>query len=75
MKIQITDAMCAITKRVVKDFNELSDTDFGKKYCCLKEVYYKRVKRYGDPYMNAPLAKFGKFLIKMTKMFNRWSSK
>ena len=27
----------------------------------------KRVNRYGDPYMNAPLAKIGKFLGKQAQ--------
>lgn len=64
MTIEIKDAMCAVTKRVVKDFNTLSDAEFFRKYSGTKETYYKRVKKYGDPYMNAPMAKIGKFLQK-----------
>ena len=45
----------AVTKRVKKDFNELSNGEFFNKYKCSKDVYEKRVKKYGDPYMNAPL--------------------
>lgn len=58
MKIDPTDS--AVTKRVKKDYNELSDQEFAKKYATTKEVYKKRVDKYGDPYMNSPLAKFGK---------------
>lgn len=63
-KLQILDSMCAVTKRVVQDFNTMSNMDFFRKYQVCKETYYKRVKLYGDPYMKAPLAKFGKWLIK-----------
>lgn len=65
MKIQPTEAMCTITKRVINDFNSLDDQSFMNKYSCSKRLYYKRVKRYDDPYMNAPLAKIGKLLIKL----------
>lgn len=65
MKLEILDSMCAITKKVVRDFNSLSDDEFLRKYACRKITYYKRIKRYGDPYMKAPLARIGKFLIKL----------
>lgn len=64
MKLQKTSAMCAITRRVVDDFNSLSEQAFMNKYKGSKRTYYKRVMRYGDPYMNAPLAKLGKWLRK-----------
>lgn len=64
MKLQKTNAMCAITKRVVDDFNSLSDQAFMNKYKGSKKTYYRRVMRYGDPYMNAPSAKIAKFLSK-----------
>lgn len=64
MKLKKLDTMSAITKRVIDDFNTLCDKDFMRKYSCTKKTYYKRVKKYGDPYMNAPLAKIGKFLRK-----------
>ena len=64
MKLETTKDMCAITKRVIHDFNELSDMEFLCKYACRKNVYLKRVKKYGDPYMNAPLAKIGKWISK-----------
>ena len=36
----------------------------------------KRVDRYGDPYMNAPLAKIGKFLEKQAQNnINRYMKK
>ena len=62
MKLEKTNDMCAITRRVVNDFNNLTEQDFLNKYCCKKLTYLKRVIKYGDPYMNAPLAKIGKFL-------------
>lgn len=64
MKLEKTKAMCAITRKVVDDFNNLTDQAFFNKYSCKKVTYLKRVIKYGDPYMNAPLAKLGKFLKK-----------
>lgn len=59
-----TKDMCAITRKVVDDFNTMTEQAFMSKYSCKKSTYYKRVVKYGDPYMNAPLAKIGKFLAK-----------
>lgn len=67
MKLEKTKAMCEITKRVIDDFNTLTDQAFFNKYSCRKGTYLKRVIKYGDPYMNAPLAKFGKFLTKIAR--------
>ena len=64
MKIKITDEMCAITKKVVEDYNKMNNTEFFKKYYCSKNRYFIRVILFKDPYMNAPLAKLGKWLIK-----------
>lgn len=47
----------AVTKRVKFDFNVLTDQEFLNKYATSKTVYYKRVLKYGDPYMRAPLGK------------------
>lgn len=58
----ITDS--AITKRVKLDFNRLTDQEFLRKYAVSKAVYLKRVLKYGDPYMKAPLARLGKWLSK-----------
>ena len=65
MKILKTDSN--VTKRVKMDYNLLSNKEFFKKYSGTKRTYKKRVDRYGDPYMNAPLAKFGKMLLKLKK--------
>lgn len=54
----------ATTRRVKKDYNSMSDLEFRSKYQTSKETYRKRVNRYGDPYMNSPLAKLGKSLAK-----------
>ena len=67
MKLEKLDSMCEITKRVIDDFNSMTNKMFMAKYQCSKTTYYKRVMKYGDPYMNAPLAKIGKFLIKITR--------
>ena len=67
MKLVAKDIVCEITKRVVNDFNTLGDQAFFNKYSCKKSVYLKRFVKYGDPYMNAPLAKLGKFLSNMMR--------
>ena len=59
-----TDTMSAVTKKVIDNFNRLDEQAFMNLYSCSKKVYYKRVMKYGDPYMNAPLAKIGKWLAK-----------
>ena len=58
----ITDS--AATKRVKLDFNKLTNQEFLRKYTVSKVVYLKRVLKYGDPYMRAPLARLGKWLTK-----------
>ena len=58
----ITDS--AVTKRVKLDFNKLTDQEFLRKYTVSKVVYLKRVLKYGDLYMRAPLARLGKWLTK-----------
>lgn len=58
----ITDS--AVTKRVKLDFNTLTDQQFLNKYATSKMVYLKRVLKYGDPYMRAPLARLGKWLTR-----------
>lgn len=70
MKLEKTNSMCAITRRVVDDYNNLSNKAFLYKYKTSKSVYLKRVIKYGDPYMKSPLAKIGKFLSKI-KILNR----
>lgn len=58
----VTDS--AVTKQVKLDFNRLTDQEFMRKYAVSKAVYLKRVLKYGDPYMRAPLARIGKWLTK-----------
>lgn len=53
------------TRRVKRDYNNLSDADFQRKYSVSKSTYKKRVDRYGDPYINSPLSKMGFGLSKM----------
>ena len=52
----------SVTKKVKSDYNNLSDQEFMNKYHVSKSKYRKRVNKYGDPYMNSPLAKEGKKL-------------
>ena len=59
----ITDS--AVTKRVKLDFNKLTNQEFLRKYAVSKTVYLKRVLKYGDPCMKAPLARLGKWLTKI----------
>ena len=54
----------SVTKSVKDDWNNLSDEEFKAKYGGSKDLYAKRVAKYGDPYMNSPLAKIGKALNK-----------
>lgn len=63
-RYQATSSDSATTK---KDLASLSGSEFRKKYGTSTTTYMKRVDRYGDPYMNAPLAKIGKFLEKQAK--------
>lgn len=67
MFIKIPSTVSEVTKKVMNDFNTLNDKDFFYKYSCSKNTYYERVKKYGDPYMNSPLAKIGKMLNKLIK--------
>ena len=60
----ITSYDSSVTKRVKEDYNRMSDEEFRNRYKTSKNVYRKRVNRYGDPYKNAPLAKIGKSIGK-----------
>ena len=61
----------SVTKRVKNEYNSLNDQQFKSKYRVSKKVYAKRVKKYGDPYMNSPLAKFGKKMSARNKKLGR----
>ena len=65
VKIVGSEYLSKVTMRVINDFNLLTDKEFFKKYSVSKKRYLKRFIKYGDPYMNAPLAKFGKFLNRL----------
>lgn len=41
-----------VTRTVKNDYNKLSDSEFLSKYKIKKDVYRKRVNKYGDPFMN-----------------------
>lgn len=66
-KLDILNTDSRVTKRVKFDYNTLSETAFFRKYSGSKRTYFKRVLKYGDPYMNSPLAKIGKLLLKLQK--------
>jgi hypothetical protein len=55
----------SVTKKVIKDLSLLSDKGFLIKYAASKAKFLKRLAKYGDPYMKAPLARFGKFLMRL----------
>lgn len=65
MKLVIQPWMSSVTKKVIADFNVMSAVEFMQKYQCSKLRYARRVMKYGDPYLHAPLAKIGKWLTKM----------
>lgn len=48
----------AVTRRVKSDYNNLSEKEFRAKYQTTKNVYRKRVNKWGDPYRD------GKSLMK-----------
>lgn len=50
----------SVTRKVKRDYNDLSDKEFSSRYHVDKNTYRKRVNKYGDPYMHSPLAKMGK---------------
>jgi hypothetical protein len=54
------DTDSSVTKKVKKDLSQMTSQEFRKKYQVSNVKYMKRVDRYGDPYMNSPLAKLGK---------------
>lgn len=54
----------SITKKVKNDWYNLSNDQFSGKYKVSKDTYSRRVKRYGDPYKNAPGPKIAKALNK-----------
>ena len=59
-KYKANDSDSTVTKRVKKDLSEMTGEDFKRKYQVSNTRYMKRVDKYIDPYMNSPLAKFGK---------------
>lgn len=61
-QLAINSGDSAVTKRVKKDYNSMSDREFMNKYATSKKTYAKRVQKYGDPNANAPLAKLGRKL-------------
>lgn len=57
----------AVTKRVKNDFNTLNDQEFMSKYKTSKKTYYKRVKKYGDPYKHRVNSTSYKVLRSLTR--------
>jgi hypothetical protein len=55
----------SVTRKVKRDWNDMSDRDFKAKYRTSRKEYLRRVRKYGDPYMNSPMAKMGKKLNAM----------
>lgn len=65
--LEYPKGICEVTRKAIDAYNTLSEQGFMNRYSCSKSVYAKRVARYGDPYMKGPLARIGKFLIKICK--------
>lgn len=65
----------ATTRKAIDDYNSMDDQTFMNKYSVSKKRYAKRVAKYGDPYMNAPLAKMGKKLEAKQKAKSNQSAK
>lgn len=61
-KLTAKEGVSKTTQNAIKEYNSLSDEEFKKKYQVDKNTYAKRVEKYGDPYMNSPMAKAGKKL-------------
>ena len=59
-RYEAKDTDSSVTKKVKKDLSQMTSQQFRKKYQFSNTRYMKRVDRYGDPYMNSPLAKLGK---------------
>lgn len=66
--LQVNKNHSSVTKNVINDYNTMDDKQFFRKYRASKNTYAGRVEKYGDPYMNAPLAKLGKKLNKGEKV-------
>lgn len=65
MYLMKSESMSNVTKKVIDDFNRMTNQEFLMKYFCKKKTYARRVAKYGDPYMKSPLAKIGKFLERL----------
>lgn len=65
--LEYPKGICAVTRKAIDAYNTLSEQEFMNRFSCHKCVYAKRVARYGDPYMKAPLARLGKILCKIVK--------
>ena len=58
--MQNMEGKSSVTKKVMQDWWDLDDDAFKGKYHVDKEEYSKRVRKYFDPYMNSPMAKWAK---------------
>lgn len=61
-RLAVSSTDSAVTRRAKQNYNTMSDAEFRRRFSVSKETYAKRVEKYGDPYMNSPLAKLGKRL-------------
>ena len=66
-RYEAKDTDSSVTKKVKKDLSQMTSQQFRKKYQVSNTRYMKRVDRYGDPYMNSPLAKLGKRIEAVSK--------
>ena len=59
-KYRANESDSSVTKKVKADLSKMTGKEFRQKYQVSNTRYMKRVDKYIDPYMNSPLAKFGK---------------
>ena len=59
-KYKAKESDSSVTKKVKEDLSKMTGEEFKRKYKVSNTRYMKRVDKYIDPYMNSPLAKFGK---------------
>ena len=75
-KYKAKDSDSSVTKKVKADLSKMTGKEFKRKYQVSNTRYMKRVDKYIDPYMNSPLAKFGKKMdAEAKKNAERWTNK
>jgi hypothetical protein len=74
-KLKANDSDSAVTKRVKNDYNTLGDKEFKAKYRVTKDVYAKRVAKYGDPYKHVKNDPTSQAIIRMGNRIRKATGK